>query len=240
MKNGTLGSGDSDAERDNREGVPAIARVRSIAGEALVAMTSGRIIVGITGATGTIYGVRILQKLREIDTIETHLVVSRWGHLTREYETDISAEQLISLADHHYNFNDLTAPISSGSFVCDGMIIAPCSIKTLSEIAYCNSSSLLTRAADVMLKERKRLVLMVRETPMHAGHLECMTRATQSGAIIAPPVTSFYTRPQTLDDIVDHAVARVLDLFGITIDIPRWDGEMIERKEDDERKVVEI
>ena len=142
-------------------------------------MKGRRIIVGITGATGIVYGVRLLEMLREIHTVETHLVISRWGHLTREYETDLAAEDLVSLADHHYNFNDLTAPIASGSFLCDGMIVAPCSSKTLSEIAYCNRSSLLTRAADVMLKERKRLVLMVRETPLHAGHLECMMCASE-------------------------------------------------------------
>lgn len=203
-------------------------------------MKKRRIIVGITGATGIIYGTRLLEMLREIDTVETHLVVSRWGHLTREYETDLAAEDLVSLADHHYNFNDLTAPIASGSFLCDGMIVAPCSIKTLSEIAYCNSSSLLTRAADVMLKERKRLVLMVRETPLHAGHLECMMRATQNGAIIAPPVTSFYTKPQSLDDIVDHSVARVLDLLGINVDVPRWDAEVAKRKHQGDSKVVKI
>lgn len=203
-------------------------------------MKQSRIIIGITGATGIIYGVRLLEMLREIDTVETHLVISRWGHLTREYETDLAAEDLVSLADHQYNFNDLTAPIASGSFLCDGMIVAPCSIKTLSEIAYCNSSSLLTRAADVMLKERKRLVLMVRETPLHAGHLECMTRVTQNGAIIAPPVTSFYTKPQSLDDIVDHSVARVLDLFGINVDVPRWDAEAATRKHREGSKIVKI
>jgi flavin prenyltransferase len=187
-----------------------------------------RIIVGISGATGVIYGIRMLERLRASHSVESHLVVSRWGHLTRAYETGISAGDLIALADHHHKFNDLTAPIASGSFICDGMVVAPCSIKTLSEIAYCNSSSLLSRAADVILKERKPLVLMVRETPLHAGHLECMLRATQNGAIIAPPVTSFYTRPQSIDDLVDHTVARVIDLLGIHVDVPRWKSEAIE------------
>ena len=162
-------------------------------------MKERRIIVGITGATGVVYGIRMLEQLRASRRVETHLVVSRSGHLTRAYETDMSANELIALADHHHNFNDVAAAIASGSFICDGMVVAPCSVKTLSEIAYCNSSSLLTRAADVMLKERKPLVLMVRETPLHAGHLECMIRATQNGAIIAHPVTSFYTRPQSID-----------------------------------------
>lgn len=193
-------------------------------------MQKQRIIVGISGATGIIYGIRLLEILREIETVETHLVISRWGHLTRAYETELSAEDLVLLADHHYKFTDLTAPIASGSFLCDGMIIAPCSIKTLSEIAYCNSSSLLTRSADVILKERKRLVLMVRETPLHAGHLECMTRAAQNGAIIAPPVTSFYTKPQSIDDIVNHTVARVLDLFAINVEVPRWNADVTKRK----------
>jgi len=187
-----------------------------------------RIIVGISGATGAIYGIRMLERLRTTHSVETHLVVSRWAHLTRTYETGISASDLIALADHHHKFNDLTAPIASGSFICHGMVVAPCSIKTLSEIAYCNSSSLLTRAADVMLKERKPLVLMVRETPLHAGHLECMLRATQNGAIIAPPVTSFYNRPQSIDDLVDHTVARVLDLLDIHVDVPRWKSEAME------------
>lgn len=197
-------------------------------------MNKKRIIIGITGATGIIYGIRLLEILRQISTVETHLVISRWGHLTRAYETSLSAEDLVSLADYHHSFSDLTAPISSGSFLCDGMIVAPCSIKTLSEIAYSNSSSLLTRAADVMLKERKRLVLMVRETPLHVGHLECMTRATQNGAIIAPPMTSFYTKPQSIDDIVDHAVARVLDLFSINVDVPRWDPDIAKLGDKDE------
>jgi 4-hydroxy-3-polyprenylbenzoate decarboxylase len=202
-------------------------------------MKKQRIIVGITGATGTIYGIRLLEMLREQDDVETHLVVSRWGQLTRAYETDMAAEDLVALADYHHAFNDLTAPIASGSFSCDGMIVAPCSIKTLSEIAYCNSTSLLTRAADVILKERKRLVLMVRETPLHAGHLECMLRATQSGAVIAPPVTSFYTRPKSVADIVDHTLARVLDLFGIRIDVPRWDAALARRHDDADDEVVE-
>ena len=194
------------------------------------AVKNKRIIVGITGATGVIYGIRMLEWLRA-SGVETHLVVSRWGHLTRTYETDMSANDLIALADHHHNFNDLAAPISSGSFICDGMVVAPCSIKTLSEIAYCNSSSLLTRAADVILKERKPLVLMVRETPLHVGHLECMIRATQNGAIIAPPVTSFYTRPQSIDELVDHTVARVMDLLDIHVDVPRWKSEPMELTE---------
>ncbi|WP_046245393.1 UbiX family flavin prenyltransferase [Hymenobacter terrenus] len=181
-----------------------------------------RLIVGISGATGVVYAIRLLQLLREAD-IETHLVVSKPGEMTRAYETEMSAKDLRALADVSYSITDVGAAISSGSFKTMGMVVAPCSIRTLSEIATGVTSSLLTRAADVVLKERRRLVLLVRETPLHAGHLKSMLAATENGAIIAPPVPAFYTGAQTIDDLVDHTVGRVLDLFDIdTAVVKRW------------------
>jgi len=181
-----------------------------------------RIIIGISGATGVIYGVRLLQVLKEMD-IETHLVVSKPGDMTRAYETNISVSELRDMADVVYNINDIGAAISSGSFKTMGMIVAPCSIRTLSEIATGVTSNLLTRSADVVLKERRKLVLMVRETPLHAGHLKSMLAVTESGGIIAPPVPAFYTKPDTIDDIINHTVGRVLDLFDLEMpSIKRW------------------
>ncbi|WP_439622799.1 UbiX family flavin prenyltransferase [Gemmata sp.] len=173
-----------------------------------------RMIVGISGATGIIYGVRLLEVLRRLD-VETHLVVSRAGDLTRTHETDLTAAELRALADVTYNPADVGAAIASGSFRTMGMVVAPCSIRTLSEIATGVTGALLSRAADVCLKERRRLVLMVRETPLHAGHLKSMLAVTEAGGVIAPPVPAFYTRPRTLEDVVDHTVARVLDLFDL-------------------------
>lgn len=185
-------------------------------------MTQERIVVGISGASGVIYGIRVLQILREVG-LETHLVVSKAAEQTRALETNFTSDQLKSLAHHVYSPADMGAAISSGSFITRGMIIAPCSVKTLAEIASGACSSLLTRAADVTLKERRRLVLMLRETPLHLGHLRNMVTATENGAIIFPPVPAFYTKPETLDDIVTHSVARALDLFGIHTDkIKRW------------------
>jgi 4-hydroxy-3-polyprenylbenzoate decarboxylase len=181
-------------------------------------------IVGITGATGMVYGIRVLEYLRALD-VETHLVVSKAGQLTRAYETELSAKSLESLADVSYAPNDVGAAIASGSFRTMGMIIAPCSIRTLGEIASCVTGSLLTRAADACLKERRRVVLLVRETPLHAGHLRAMLAATEAGAVVMPPVPAFYTRPRTIQDVVDHTAARVLDLFDL--DAPgssRWAG----------------
>jgi 4-hydroxy-3-polyprenylbenzoate decarboxylase len=181
-----------------------------------------RLIVGISGATGIAYGVRLLQFLRELN-IESHLVVSRAGDLTRAYETELSAADLRALADVVYKPNEVGAAIASGSFRTMGMVVAPCSIRTLSEIATGVTSTLLTRAADVCLKERRRLVLMIRETPLHAGHLKSMLAVTEAGGIIAPPVPAFYARPRSLEDLVDHTLARVLDLFDL--DVPssaRW------------------
>ena len=181
-----------------------------------------RLIVGISGATGIAYGVRLLQLLRELK-IESHLVVSRAGDLTRAYETALSAADLRALADVVYKPNEVGAAIASGSFRTMGMVVAPCSVRTLSEIATGVTSTLLTRAADVCLKERRRLVLMIRETPLHAGHLKSMLAVTEAGGIIAPPVPAFYARPRSLEDMVDHTLARVLDLFDL--DVPsfaRW------------------
>jgi len=156
------------------------------------------------------------------------LVVSKAGHLTRAYETELSARELEAMADVNYAPADVGAAIASGSFRTMGMIVAPCSIRTLAEIASCVSSSLLTRAADVCLKERRRVVLLVRETPLHAGHLRAMLAATEMGAVVMPPVPAFYTRPQSIRDIVDQTAARALDLFDIDApDIPRWTGQPI-------------
>ena len=181
-----------------------------------------RMIVGISGATGTVYGVRLLEVLRRLD-VETHLVVSKAGDRTRAHETGLSAADLRALADVTYNPSDVGAAIASGSFRTMGMVVAPCSVRTLSEIATGVTGTLLTRAADVCLKERRRLVLMVRETPLHAGHLKSMLAVTEAGGVIAPPVPAFYTRPRTIDDVVAFTVARVLDLFDLDApDAPRW------------------
>lgn len=185
-----------------------------------------RLVVGITGATGIAYGVRLLEVLAAAG-VETHLVVSRAGQLTRAHETALSARDLRALAGVSYEIGDIGAAIASGSFRTMGMVIAPCSIRTLGEIATGITSTLLTRAADVVLKERRRLVLMVRETPLHAGHLKSMLAVTEMGAIVAPPVPAFYARPASVEEMVDHTVGRVLDLFDIdTGTFPRW-GERI-------------
>ena len=181
-----------------------------------------RIVVGITGATGIIYGIRALQMLREL-SIETHLVVSRAGEMTREYETPLSRGDLHALAEVVHPLADVGASIASGSYRTLGMLIAPCSVRTLAEIASGVTTTLLTRAADVALKERRRLVLMVREAPLHAGHIRNMLAVTESGGIICPPVPAFYTKPQRIADIVDHSVARALDCFGLEVpSLVRW------------------
>jgi 4-hydroxy-3-polyprenylbenzoate decarboxylase len=182
-----------------------------------------RIVVGITGASGVIYGIRMLQILRELD-VESHLVMSKSAQVTLAHETDMSVADVKALADVNYSNTDIGAAISSGSFKVDGMVVAPCSIKTLSEISTGVTSSLLSRAADVNLKERRRLVLMVRETPLHLGHLRSMTAVTEAGAIVYPPVPAFYARPASLEEMVDHSVGRVLDLFGFDAGtVRRWD-----------------
>lgn len=181
-----------------------------------------RFIVGISGASGIVYGIRMLQLLRQLD-VETHLVMSRSAQVTLAYESDLSVADVKALADVTHANTDIGAAISSGSFAVTGMVIAPCSIKTLSEIATGVTSSLLSRAADVMLKERKRLVLMVRETPLHLGHLRSMTAVTEAGAIVYPPVPAFYARPESIDAMVDHTLGRVLDLFGLdSKTVRRW------------------
>lgn len=185
-----------------------------------------RMVVGITGATGIAYAIELLRTLRRLQ-VETHLIVSRAGDMTREHETELSAAGLRQLADCHYAINDVGGAPASGSFRTLGMIVAPCTVRTLSEIATGVTSSLLTRAADVTLKERRRLVLLLREFPLHAGHLRSMLAVTEMGGIVAPPVPAFYTRPQTIDDIVAQTVGRVLDLFDLDAGaVPRW-GETV-------------
>ncbi len=174
-----------------------------------------RLIIGISGASGAIFGVRALQVLQAAPDIETHLVMSAAGKRTLIEETDWPVDHVEAMADVVHNHRDIGASIASGSFQTAGMLVAPCSIKTLAGVANCFADNLLTRAADVCLKERRPLVLMVREMPLHLGHLELMEKAARYGAIIAPPVPAFYNRPRTLDDIVDHAVGKVLDLFNI-------------------------
>jgi 4-hydroxy-3-polyprenylbenzoate decarboxylase len=181
-----------------------------------------RLVIGISGASGIIYGVRLLEILRD-HPIETHLVMTKSAELTLKYELDISADSVRGLADEVHAIKNVGASIASGSFPTMGMIIAPCSVRTMSEIATGTTSSLLSRAADVTLKERRKLVLMVREAPLHTGHLRTMTSLSEIGAIIAPPMPAFYIRPQTIDDLVNHSVGRVLDLFDIEIEaMKRW------------------
>ena len=173
-----------------------------------------RLIIGISGASGVIFGYRALQLLRNAG-VETHLVMTRTAELTLAYETTLKVADVRAAAMVVHEIDDMSAPISSGSYLTSGMIVAPCSIRSMSEIATGVTSNLLTRAADVTLKERRRLVLMIRESPLHTGHLRTMTALSEMGAIIAPPVPAFYARPQTLDDMVDFTVGRVLDLFAI-------------------------
>jgi len=183
------------------------------------------IIVGITGATGVIYGIRLLQVLCGIKGVETHLIISRSGEKNIKLETDWRMEDIKALANFNYDIDDMGACLSSGSFKRDGMIVAPCTIKTLSALANSYTDNLLTRAADVTLKERGKLLLLVRETPLHIGHLRNMTSLTEMGAIIMPPVPAFYYKPGTVQDIVDHAVGKALDLFDIQHNLfPRWSG----------------
>ena len=183
-----------------------------------------RIIVGISGASGIVLGVRALEMLREAG-IETHLVISKSAELTAHHELRLSVDQVRALADVVYPVKNVGAAIASGSFITDGMLIAPCSVRTMSEIATGVTSTLLTRAADVVLKERRRLVLMVRETPLHTGHLRTMTSLSEMGAVIAPPVPAFYTGASTLDEFVTQSVGRALDLFGVSdTAVSRWQG----------------
>lgn len=191
---------------------------------AAVAAPRRRIVVGISGASGAIYGVRLLAMLRQAG-VESHLVVSRSAQITLAQEMDLRLADILQMADVFYPNADIGAAISSGSFRVDGMVIAPCSIKTLSEVATGCTGSLLSRAADVMLKERRRLVMMVRETPLHAGHIRSLAAVTEAGAIVYPPVPAFYAKPESLEQMVDHTLGRVLDLFGIdTHAVRRWEG----------------
>jgi 4-hydroxy-3-polyprenylbenzoate decarboxylase len=185
-----------------------------------------KLIVGISGASGVIYGIRILEMLRTIGGVETHLIMSRYARINIEIETTHTAQYVEALADEVHNVGNQAASISSGSFKTDGMVIAPCSMKTLSAIANSHNDSLLVRAADVVLKERRRLVLMPREVPLHVGHCKLLYEAAQLGAIIAPPMPSFYHQPQTIDDLINHSVGRVLDLFDLDAGIiKRWVGQ---------------
>src|SRR6476646_5410901 len=181
-----------------------------------------RLVIGLSGASGVAYGIRALEACRDLG-LESHLVMTKPAEMTIGYETRLSPRQVAAKADYAYAIGDIAAPIASGSFKTNGMLVAPCSVRTMSEIATGVTTSLLTRAADVMLKERRPLVLMVRETPLHLGHLRNMTALTEMGAIIAPPVPAFYNRPKTLEDAIDHNIGRVLDLFGVdTGKVKRW------------------
>jgi 4-hydroxy-3-polyprenylbenzoate decarboxylase len=181
-----------------------------------------RIIIGISGASGVIYGVRTLQLLKKAG-VETHLVVSKAAEMTLAYESDYTLKDVRAMADHYHSMVNIGASISSGSFATSGMLIVPCSVRTMSEIASGVTGSLMSRAADVVLKERRRLVLAVRETPLHTGHLRTMTHLSEIGAVIAPIMPAFYNRPQNLDDIINHTVGRLLDLFDIDLGVvKRW------------------
>jgi len=184
-----------------------------------------RLVIAISGASGAIYGIRMLQALQAVPHVETHLIMSKYGRMNIELETDYSPRDVEAMADVVHNPNNQAASLSSGSFKTDGMIVAPCSVKTLSAIVHSYADSLIPRAADVTLKERRQLVLMTRETPLHLGHCELLYKAAKLGAIIAPPVPAFYNRPQTLEDIVDHSVGRILDMFDIDCNfVSRWEG----------------
>ncbi len=184
-----------------------------------------RLIVAVTGSTGPHYGVRLLEVLREHADVETHLILTAAARMTIEYEMRRDPATVAALADTVYGEKDIASPIASGTFVTDGMIVAPCSIKTLSAIAHSYSDNLIVRAADVCLKERRKLVLVVRETPLHAGHLRLMLEATEHGAVILPPMPAFYHLPKTVDEIIDHTIVKILDQFGIHLDlVRRWRG----------------
>jgi flavin prenyltransferase len=187
-----------------------------------------RLIVAITGASGAIYGVRALELLRSVEDVETHVIITPSAYRTIAHETDYGPDEVRELADQHHNPRDIGAALSSGSFVTTGMLVAPCSVKTLSGIANSYNEELVVRAADVCLKERRRVVLMLRETPLHAGHIDLMARATANGAIIMPPVPAFYALPRSLDDVVDQTVSRALELLDVAIPgIKRWDGTSV-------------
>ncbi|MDZ4729942.1 MAG: UbiX family flavin prenyltransferase [Xanthomonadales bacterium] len=184
-----------------------------------------KLVIGISGASGAIYGVRMLQVLQDIDTVETHLILSRHGRLNIEIETDFSPREVEAMADQVHSDRNLAASLSSGSFQIDAMVVAPCSMKTLSGIVNSYSDNLLVRAADVTLKEFRKLVIVPRESPLHVGHTRLLHEAAKMGALIVPPMPAFYNRPKTVDDIINHTVGRVLDLLGIEADlVRRWQG----------------
>mgnify|MGYP000028611829 FL=1 len=184
-----------------------------------------RLIIGMSGASGVIYGIRLLEVLSRVEQVETHLVLSDSAKLNIAIETDRSAKEVQALADEVYSNKDIAARLASGSFKTDGMIVAPCAVKTLSAIANSYADSLLVRAADVVLKERRRLVLVPRETPLHTGHCELLLKASQMGAILAPPMPAHYINPMTVDELVDHHVGRILDLFDLDPGlVQRWQG----------------
>lgn len=192
-----------------------------------------RLIIGVSGATGAIYGVRMLQILSKIEDLETHLVLSKAGKMTIQVETPYSVKDVEAMADVVHDVNNVGASISSGSFRTEGMVIAPCSMKSMGAIAHSLGGDLLVRAADVVLKERKKLVLAVRETPLHLGHLEAMASLARMGAVIFPPVPAFYHRPKTLDDVINQTVTRILDQFDIDVTLfHRWDDEGMTRHPD--------
>ncbi len=188
-------------------------------------MATQRIIIGISGASGFQYGYKALELLKNIAQVETHVVISKGAELTRACETDYSREQLLALADEVHAIHNLGATIASGSFKTLGMLVAPCSMRSLASIAHGFSDNLLTRAADVVLKERRKLVLMVRETPLNLAHIDNMRKVTEMGGIIFPPVPALYHQPQTVDEIITHSVARALNMFEIEVDMPRWQGK---------------
>ena len=192
-------------------------------------MEKQRIVLGISGARGFQYGHKALQMLQEMEDIETHLVISKGAEMTRGMETDYTREEIVAMADVVHPIQNLGASISSGSFKTIGMLVAPCSMRSLAAIANGMSDNLLTRAADVVLKDRRRLVLMVRETPLNLAHLDNMRKVTEMGGVIFPPVPAFYQKPQTIDEILTHSIGRALDMFGIHVQkLPRWGDEGIE------------
>ena len=191
-----------------------------------------RLIIGMSGASGVIYGVRLLELLQNVPEVEAHLVMSAYARMNIEIETDFEPKYVEDLADVVHKHGDQAASIGSGSFKSAGMIVAPCSMKTLSNIVHSDAGNLLVRAADVVLKERRRLVLMPRETPLHQGHCHLFYEASRLGAIVAPPIPAFYTKPKTIDDLVTHSVSRVLDLFDIdTGKVNRWQGIQSDRQD---------
>ncbi len=184
-----------------------------------------RLIVAMTGASGAVYGVRLLQQLRALGSVESHLMISDAAALNLHHELDLKRADIEALANHVHSVRDIGACVASGSFHSDGMVIAPCSMKTLASVAHGLCDNLITRAADVMLKERRRLVLMVRETPFNLAHLRNMTAVTEMGGIVFPPLPAFYQKPQSIDEMVDQTVGRVLDLFGLEQSLaPQWQG----------------